>query len=126
MDFDTALEYCLEKSGAWQDEPWGDTVVAKVGPHIFAFLGDPRGNTVGVKCARSRDEADEWLDRYPEDAHPMPYLARSGWNSLRLDGGIPDDEVFDAIDTSYALVLTKLPKRDRPAQPDSAVRPPIL
>jgi predicted DNA-binding protein (MmcQ/YjbR family) len=118
-----ALAYCLEKAGAWQDEPWDDTVVVKVGPHIFAFLGSPLGCTVGVKCALSRDEANEWLHRYPDDASPMPYLARSGWNSLRFDGGIPADEIFDAIDTSYGLVLAKLPKRDRPAQPDAPVRP---
>jgi predicted DNA-binding protein (MmcQ/YjbR family) len=119
-----ALAYCLERPGAWQDEPWDETVVAKVGPHIFAFLGSLQGNTVGVKCGRSRDEADEWLLRYPADATPLPYLGRSGWNSLRLDGDIPADEILDAIDVSYAYVLTKLPRRDRPVQPDAPVRPP--
>jgi predicted DNA-binding protein (MmcQ/YjbR family) len=28
---------------------------------------------------------------------------------------IPDDEIFEAIDVSYAMVVSKLPKRDRPA-----------
>lgn len=125
MDVDQALTYCLEKPGAWRDEPWDDTVVAKVGPHIFAFLGSMSGNTVGVKCGKARDEADEWLDRYPGDASPLPYLGRSGWNSLRLDGTIPADEVLDAIDASYDFVLAKLPRRERPVQPDAPVRPSV-
>jgi predicted DNA-binding protein (MmcQ/YjbR family) len=87
---DELLRYCLAKPGAWQDEPWEGDVVAKVGSKIFAFLG--AGVSVGVKCGRSREDADEWLARYPQDAAAMPYVGRHGWNSLRLSGAIPDDD----------------------------------
>ena len=107
------LGHCLAKPGAWQDEPWEGDVVAKVGPKIFAFLGS--GGSMGVKCGRSREEADEWLTRYPQDASVMPYIGRSGWNTLRLAGEIPDDELLEAVDASYDTVLAKLPKKDRPA-----------
>ncbi len=43
MSWDELLAYCLAKPGAWRDEPWGDGVVTKVGPKIFAFLGVPDG-----------------------------------------------------------------------------------
>lgn len=81
--------YCLAKPGAWPDDPWGDGIVAKVadgsgGGKIFAFLGD--GDSVGVKCGANRDEADEWLARYPHDASVMSHIGRSGWNTLRLGG----------------------------------------
>ena len=33
----------------------------------------------------------------------------------RTDGAIPDEELREAIDESYAAVVRKLPKRDRPA-----------
>lgn len=111
MDPQELLAYCLAKPGAWQDQPWEGDVVVKVGPKIFAF---PHARTLGVKCGASRDEADEWLARYPDDASVMPYLGRSGWNSLRIDGGIPDDELFEAVDASYEAVVAKLPKKDRP------------
>jgi predicted DNA-binding protein (MmcQ/YjbR family) len=112
MTPDVVLRHCLSKPGAWQDEPWEGDIVVKVGAKIFAFLGS--GTSVGLKCGRSRDEADEWLRRFPHDADVMAYIGRSGWNSLRIDGAIPDDELLDAIDASYEAVVSKLPKRDRP------------
>ena len=94
MSPDEVAAYALGKAGAWPDTPWENDRVAKVGPgaaggKIFAFLGD---DTVGVKCGNGRDgTADEWLDRYPEDASVMAYIGRSGWNTLRIDGAIPDE-----------------------------------
>jgi predicted DNA-binding protein (MmcQ/YjbR family) len=110
------LAYCLAKPGAWQDEPWEGDVVAKVGDKIFAFLGGADGARigVGVKGGSNRDVANEWLARYPDDASVMAYIGRSGWNTLRIGGAIPDDEIRQAIDDSYDLVVAKLPKRLRP------------
>jgi predicted DNA-binding protein (MmcQ/YjbR family) len=109
---DEMLTHCLGKPGAWQDEPWEGDVVVKVGAKIFAFLGS--GTAVGLKCGSTRDEADEWLARFPQDAEVMAYIGRSGWNSLRIGGAIPDDELLDAVDASYRTVVSKLPKKDRP------------
>jgi predicted DNA-binding protein (MmcQ/YjbR family) len=44
----------------------------------------------------------------------MAYIGRSGWNTLRCGGAIPDDEIFEAIDASYDAIVAKLPKRRRP------------
>ncbi|MBL8932327.1 MAG: MmcQ/YjbR family DNA-binding protein [Kineosporiaceae bacterium] len=104
--------HCLAKPGAWLDQPWEGDHVVKVGPKIFAFLGD--GLSVGVKCGATREEADEWLHRHPGDASVMAYIGRSGWNSLRLAGAIPDEELLEAVDASYDAVVAKLPKKDRP------------
>ncbi|MGI5151160.1 MmcQ/YjbR family DNA-binding protein [Plantactinospora sp. CA-294935] len=114
MTWAEMLAYCLAKPGAWQDEPWEGDVVIKVGPKIFAFLGQESRASVGVKCGPNRDVADEWLHRFPEDASVMAYIGRSGWNTLRLGAGIPDDELREAVDASYSAVVAKLPKRDRP------------
>jgi predicted DNA-binding protein (MmcQ/YjbR family) len=124
---DELLAYCLAKPGAFRDEPWEGDVVAKVGGKIFAFLGsgdsgggdrdsgsDTGGGSVGVKCGPNRDVADEWLERYPDDASVMAYIGRSGWNTLRLGGAIPDEEIVDAVDASYDAVVSKLPRKARP------------
>jgi predicted DNA-binding protein (MmcQ/YjbR family) len=111
MTFDDLLSYCITKPGAWRDEPWEDTTVTKVDEKIFAFVGE---SSVGVKCGNDRDEDDEWLIRYPADASVMAYIGRSGWNTLRLNGAIPDDELLEAIDESYLMVVSKLAKKRRP------------
>jgi predicted DNA-binding protein (MmcQ/YjbR family) len=115
MSPDELREHALAKPGAWPDQPWEGDDVAKVGEgergKIFAFLGD---GSVGVKAGATRDEADEWLARYPDDAAVMPYIGRSGWNTLQVGGGIPDEEIREAVDESYAMVVRKLPKRLRP------------
>lgn len=114
MDGDELLAYCLGKPGAWQDEPWEGDVVAKVGDKIFAFLGSPDGGSVGLKCGRNRDEADELLLRYPDEVSVMAYIGRSGWNTVKLGGAVPDDEVWELIDASYDTIVSKLPKSKRP------------
>jgi predicted DNA-binding protein (MmcQ/YjbR family) len=115
MTWDELLAHCLAMPGAWQDEPWEGDVVVKVSSKIFAFLGSAPGTSVGLKCGPTREVADEWLVRYPDDASVMPYIGRSGWNSLRIGGAIDDDELLEAVDASYRAVLSKLPKKDRPA-----------
>jgi predicted DNA-binding protein (MmcQ/YjbR family) len=119
MTRDELLAYCLAKPGAWEDEPWENDVVVKISKKIFAFLGSGPASMVGLKCGPSREVADEWLLRYPGDATVMAYIGRSGWNSLRIGGAIPDDELLEAVDASYAAVVSKLPKKDRPTDPDA-------
>ena len=118
LSWEALLAHCLAEPGAWQDEPWEGDVVAKVGGKIFAFLGSDTtadsGTSVGVKCGANRSEADEWLLQFPVEAHVMAYIGRSGWNTLDIGGAIPDDEILEAVDASYATIVAKLPKSRRP------------
>jgi predicted DNA-binding protein (MmcQ/YjbR family) len=110
------LSYCLDKPGAWRDEPWENDVVVKVGDKIFAFFGavtDQGWGSIGLKCG-DREAADTWLERYPGSAGKMAYIGAHGWNTFQLDGSIAADEILDLIDTSYDLIVAKLPKRKRP------------
>ena len=108
--------YCLAKPGAWPDNPWEhEHPVIKVGEgergKIFAFLAS---DSVGVKGGATREVADEWLDRFPGAATVMPYIGRSGWNTLSFGGASPDEELLEAVDDSYRMVVGKLPKKLRP------------
>ena len=44
----------------------------------------------------------------------MPYIGRSGWNTLDLGGAIPDEELLDAVHASYSTVVGRLPRSRRP------------
>jgi predicted DNA-binding protein (MmcQ/YjbR family) len=116
VDVATMQAHCLAKPGAWADDPWGhEHPVIKVGPgeagKIFAFLAS---GSVGVKSGATREVADEWLHRYPGDASVMAYIGRSGWNDLTFGGAIPDEELLEAVDDSYRMVVSKLPRKHRP------------
>ncbi len=113
MDEQAATDYSLALPGAWLDCPWGPgSTVIKIGEgrgRIFVHLVETR---LSVKCGRTREEADDWLDRYPEQARVMPYDGRFGWNSL--DYTIPEPELIEAIRDSYRFAVAALPKSQRP------------
>jgi len=115
MNYDEALQYCLTKPGSRTDEPWPDDLVVKVGDKVFAFLGSPERGTVGLKCGKDADSAQSWRSQYPDDVTVSSYIGRYGWNSFRLAGAVPDDELYEAIDASYADVVGRLPKSKRPS-----------
>lgn len=111
MNHRELIDYCLAKPGAVADTPWEDHLVAKVGGKIFAFLG---AGTLGVKCGRDADEAEELRLRFPDHATVMPYIGRHGWNRVVVDGTVPEEDLTELVDTSYATVVATLPRRLRP------------
>ena len=44
---------------------------------------------------------------------PGYHLNKRHWNTITLDGSLPDQFVRDLIEDSYALVVSALPKRTR-------------
>jgi predicted DNA-binding protein (MmcQ/YjbR family) len=100
------LSYALGLPEAYEDHPWGETVV-KVNKKIFLFLGvedgsHPRG--FGVKLPESRDQA-----LAVPDAEPSGYgLGKAGWVSIQLGVGLPPIGVLhDWIEESYRAVAPK-------------------
>ena len=83
-------------------------------PRSAARSSPSSAPTLGVKCGRDSDEAAELRHRYPDHASVMAYIGRHGWNTVVLDGTVPDDELRELVDASYDAVVAKLPKRLRP------------
>ncbi len=114
MDEDELVALCLRLPGAWPDTPWGDGVVAKVGPRpgrVFAFPGD---GAVALKAAP--EDGAELRAAYPHAVGDARYLSRRHWVRVSLDGTVPDDELQQLVETSYALVVAGLPRSQRPGQ----------
>jgi predicted DNA-binding protein (MmcQ/YjbR family) len=112
MDVETFREHCLRKAGVTEDSPFGpEHVVFKVGGKMFALLAfEDVPPTANLKC--DPDLALELRDRY-EDVQPGYHMNKKHWNTVRIDGAIPQQELTRMIDHSYELVVRSLPKAQR-------------
>jgi predicted DNA-binding protein (MmcQ/YjbR family) len=113
MNIETFREYCLGKPAATEDTPFGpDNIVFKIEGKMFALAAlDEVPPAVNLKC--DPDLALELRDRY-EQVRPGYHMNKKHWNTVVLDGVIPEREIKKMIDHSYDLVAESLPKSRRP------------
>ena len=112
MNVEAFREYCLKKAGVTEDSPFGpEHLVFKVGGKMFALLAfEDVPPTANLKC--DPDLALELRDRYDE-VRPGYHMNKKHWNTVQIDGAIPQQELTHMIDHSYELVVTSLPKAQR-------------
>jgi predicted DNA-binding protein (MmcQ/YjbR family) len=107
---DEARATCAGQRGAFETYPFGPhTAVYKVGGKMFALV--PRGAdppSVSLKCD---PEWSELLRNAYAAVQPGYHLNKRHWNTIILDGSVPDEEVEELIHHSYALVVDTLPQR---------------
>ena len=109
MDLAQFREYCLSKSCATESTPFGpDVLVFKISDKMFALAAlDEVPITANLKC--DPDLALELRDRY-EQVTPGYHMNKRHWNTVEIEGGIPDTELRKMIDHSYDLVAKGLPR----------------
>jgi predicted DNA-binding protein (MmcQ/YjbR family) len=109
MDLAQFREYCLSKACATETTPFGPNVlVLKIGGRIFALAAlDEVPTRVNLKC--DPDLALELRDRY-DQVTPGYHMNKKHWNTIEIEGGIPEAELRKMIDHSYDLVARSLPK----------------
>jgi predicted DNA-binding protein (MmcQ/YjbR family) len=112
MNIETFREYCLSKPSATEDTPFGpDNIVFKVEGKMFALAAlDEVPSAVNLKC--DPDLALELRDRYAQ-VRPGYHMNKKHWNTVELDGVIPEKEIRKMVDHSYDLVVRSLPKARR-------------
>ena len=109
MDLEEFREYCLSKPHATEGTPFGpDVLVFKVGGKIFALTSPEHFPvTANLKC--DPDLALDLRDRY-DQVRPGYHMNKRHWNTVEIEGGIPDTQLLKMIDHSYDLVAASLPK----------------
>ena len=112
MTLDEVKAYLGSKPGATEETPFGpEALVYKVGGKIFAVVGWDRDPlTISLK---GEPERIEELREVFRSITPAPYFHKRHWNQVRLDGTVPEAEVFAMIDDSYELILRSLPRARR-------------
>ena len=119
-----AEKYLLSKREASLYYPFGDDVkVFKVKNKLFATIS----HGSAAKSAKVDDEAKShfWMNLKcdPDEAVmlrdifpaiiPGYHMNKSSWNSIILDGSIPQGEIERMMDNSYLLVVSKMTQKDQ-------------
>ena len=92
----------MNKPKVTESFPFGDdTLVFKVNGKIFALANLDGDLSVNLKCAPAF--ALELREKYTS-VLPGYHMNKKHWNTVLMDGSIPDKEVFSWIDHSYNLV----------------------
>ncbi len=109
---DALRERLNSKPGAYEDMPFGpDALVFKVKGKMFALVSwrtDPL--RISLKCDPFEAEA---LREEFDSIGPGYHLNKRHWNTVILDGSVPDFLVQHLIDQSHMLVVSRLKRSEQ-------------
>jgi predicted DNA-binding protein (MmcQ/YjbR family) len=105
-------KWCLSRPGATEEFPFTPTTsVFKVAGKVFA-ISNLRSRPLDVSAKCEPGLAEQLRASYPA-IRPGYHLNKRHWNTITLDGSLPDAMVFDLLEDSYDLVLASLPRATR-------------
>lgn len=100
----------MSKKGVTEEFPFGDsTLVFKVLGKMFALTGI-EFESINLKA--DPEEAMELRERY-QSVQPGYHMNKKHWNTVILDGSVPDKLLMRWIDRSYDLVAAGLTKTQK-------------
>ena len=105
-------DHCLSFAGAEETFPFGpETSVFKVAGKMFAL------SQLGADSLRVSLKCEPQLADALRGAHasviPGYHLNKRHWNTVIIDGSLPDETIREMIEDSYDLVVGKLPPAGR-------------
>jgi predicted DNA-binding protein (MmcQ/YjbR family) len=104
--------WCLSQPGATEEFPFGEQPsVFKVAGKMFA-IGNLQARPLQVSLKCEPELAETLRATYPA-VRPGYHLNKRHWNTITLDGSLPDPMVLDMLEDSYDLVVAGLPRRVR-------------
>jgi len=111
LDLERIRIHCLKKKGVTEELPFNeDTPVYKVLGKMFLLASLSYPISINIKC--DPEKAIELRERY-SSVTPGYHMNKTHWNTVLLDGSVPDKEILNWIDESYKLVVNGLKKSER-------------
>ena|SRR5882672_1344738 len=100
-------DHCLSFTGTEETFPFGPkTSVFKVAGKMFALSQlDADSLRVSLKCEPRLAEA---LRAAHAAVLPGYHLNKRHWNTVIIDGSVPEEAIRDMVEDSYDLVVSKL------------------
>jgi predicted DNA-binding protein (MmcQ/YjbR family) len=114
-DYERLEAYCLSKKGAQKEvkQEWEATLY-KIGDKIFAMRGTDSGGRPIITLKADPADGVFLREQYKEIIAGY-YMNKTHWNSVYLDGVVPNDLLRDMIDKSYDIVFGSLSKKAQKA-----------
>jgi predicted DNA-binding protein (MmcQ/YjbR family) len=104
---------CLGFPGAFEDFPFGpEHSVFKVEGKLFA-ISALKGSPLKVSLKCEPELAEQLRASFPEAIAPGYHLNKRHWNTVTLDGSVPDAMVRDMVEDSYDLIVAAMPRAVR-------------
>lgn len=112
MNIEEFRDYCLSKKYVTECFPFDEkTLVFKVAGKMFALSGlEHHPSTVNLKCDPER--ALELREKYPEIMEGF-HMSKIHWNTIIIEGNLPNKLLKELIDHSYYLVVKGLTKKQQ-------------
>lgn len=112
MKYNWVDEFLMEMKGVTRDfkEEWNWTRYLLADKMFAAVCKDVSGADQLITLKLEPLEGDFLRQQY-EDIIPGYYMNKVHWNSVKVDGAVPDELLKDMLEKSYGLVLKKLPKK---------------
>ena len=112
MELETLRKTLLEKKAATEELPFGpDALVFKVLGKIFAIVAWQKTPlSISLKCEPNHAMA---LRAMFQAVKPGYHLNKEHWNTVTLDGSLPDTDIIEMINHSYDQVKKGFKKSDR-------------
>ncbi len=104
---------CLSFNAVVEEFPFRPEIsVFKVGGKLFALTSlDAKPLTVNLKC--DPEDAIRLRGEYPALIAPGYHMNKRHWNTVTVDGGLPERLVRELVEDSYDLVVAGLPRAER-------------
>lgn len=113
MNIESYRTYCLGKKGVTEEFPFDETtLVLKVMGKVFALTNINGFSSINLKC--DPETAVELREKYAA-VQPGYHMNKKHWNTVLIDGSIPDKLLRQWIDESYQLVVSGLTKTQKTA-----------
>ena len=98
------IDYCLTLLNVYEDYPFDDitaTIRHNKNKKIFAIITEKNG-FVNISLKGLPEENYLLRDMY-ESIIPGYHLNKEHWNTVVIDGNVPEEIIIDMIDKSYEL-----------------------
>ena len=109
MNIEELRDYCLKLKGVTESFPFDKTtLVFKVADKMFCLTD--LEDSFGINLKNSPEKNIELREQF-EAVKPGFHMNKKHWNSVEVDGSVPENLLKQWIDESYNIVVSGLTKK---------------